>query len=237
MKKILVVEDEKKLNKMICDYLEAVGWETVSAFDGITALKIIRDEPPEFVILDVMLPGVDGMDVLRRLRETAAVPVIMLTARAEEGDKLMGLELGADDYMTKPFSLKELSARIRAVERRYKPGHGGFGKDQIIEYGDLKLDPVKRVLLRLGQEVKLTSVQFDIMAAFIKNPGRVFTRMDLLNVFQEDAYDGYERTIDVHIKNIRKALEPDHSHPKYIETVWRVGYKLAEDLSKEGDAR
>lgn len=227
--KILVVEDEKKLNSMISDYLEAVGFQPVSAYDGISALKIIRDDPPGFVILDVMIPGVDGMDVLRRIRETADIPVIMLTARAEEGDKLMGLELGADDYMTKPFSLKELSARIRAVERRYKPGGAGFGKDETVLYGDLKLDPEKRQLLRNGEEVKLTSVQFDLMMAFLKNPGRVYTRMDLLNVFQEDAYEGYERTIDVHIKNIRKALEPDPSHPRYIHTVWRVGYKLAEE--------
>lgn len=227
--KILVVEDEKKLNSMISDYLEAVGYQPVSAFDGISALKIIRDDPPGFIILDIMIPGVDGMDVLRRIRETADIPVIMLTARSEEGDKLMGLELGADDYMTKPFSLKELSARIRAVERRYKPGGSVFGKSKTVTYGDLRLDPGKRQLLRDGKEVKLTSVQFDLMAAFMKNPGRVYTRMDLLNVFQEDAYEGYERTIDVHIKNIRKALEPDPSHPRYIQTVWRVGYKLAEE--------
>lgn len=233
MKTILVVEDEKKLNTMISDYLEAVGYEPVSVYDGISALKMIKEDPPDFVILDVMLPGVDGMDVLRRVRETGDIPVIMLTARAEEGDKLMGLELGADDYMTKPFSLKELSARIRAVERRYNPKGTGFGKDETLVYGDLILDPEKRQLLRGGSEVKLTSVQFDIMKAFLKNPGRVYTRMDLLNVFQEDAYEGYERTIDVHIKNIRKALEVDPSHPKYIQTVWRVGYKLAEEEAAE----
>ena len=231
VKRILIVEDEHKLNSMISDYLEAVGYEPVSAYDGISALKIIREEIPDFVILDIMIPGVDGMDVLRRLRETSQVPVIMLTARAEEGDKLMGLELGADDYMTKPFSLKELSARIRAVERRYNSSSAAKNDDEgVIEYADLYLDPVKRILKRAGDEVKLTSVQFDIMKALIKNPGRVYTRMDLLNVFQEDAYEGYERTIDVHIKNIRKALEPDPGKPEYIVTVWRVGYKLSEEV-------
>ena len=228
MNKILVVEDERKLNNMITDYLEAVGFETSAAYDGLSALKMIKENPPEFVILDIMLPGVDGMDVLRRIRETLDIPVIMLTARSEEADKLMGLELGADDYMTKPFSLKELSARIRAVERRYAHGGPGFRKEESLTHGDLKLDQEKRVLTRDGQKIPVTSVQFDLMAAFLRNPGRVFTRMDLLNVFQDDAYEGYERTIDVHIKNIRKALERDPSHPEYIQTVWRVGYKLAE---------
>ncbi len=233
MSKILIVEDERKLNTMISDYLVAVGYEPLSAFDGISALKLLKDEEPGFVVLDVMIPGIDGMDVLRRIREISRVPVIMLTARAEEGDKLMGLELGADDYMTKPFSLKELTARIRAVERRFRGGPDSTDRSSgILEFGNLTMDLDKRILHRTGEPVSLTSVQFDIMAAFLRNPGRVYTRMDLLNVFSEDAYEGYERTIDVHIKNIRKVLEPDSSHPVYLLTVWRVGYKLSEEVAE-----
>jgi len=157
------------------------------------------------------------------------VPVILLTARAEEGDKLMGLELGADDYVTKPFSLKELVARIRAVERRSRGQMNPNGKSTaILSSDDLVMDPEKRLVTRGGVAVDLTSVQFEILAAFLRSPGRVFSRMDLLKAFSQDAYEGYERTIDVHIKNIRKVLEPDPAHPVYIQTVWRVGYKLAE---------
>lgn len=227
MDTILVVEDERNLNTMICDYLQAVGYTTASAFDGLTALRMIREQEPGFLILDIMLPGIEGTDLLRRIREFSRVPVILLTARAEEGDKLLGLELGADDYMTKPFSLKELVARIRTVRRR--TGGGMIGPAKILTHGDLVLDPEKRTLLRGGASITLTSVQFDLLSTFMKNPGRVFTRMDLLNSFQENAFEGYERTIDVHIKNIRKLLEPDPSHPRYIVTVWRVGYKLAEE--------
>lgn len=223
MDRILVVEDEKKLNEMICDYLQAVGYTTASSYDGLSALRIIREKAPDFIILDIMLPGIEGTDLLRRIREFSQTPVIMLTARADEGDKLLGLELGADDYITKPFSLKELVARIRAVNRRFSGG-----SQRIITQGDLVLDPEKRMLLRNKTPIPLTSVQFDLLHTLLSHPGRVFTRMELLNSFQEDAYEGYERTIDVHIKNIRKVLEPEPSRPRYIQTVWRVGYKFAE---------
>jgi len=227
METILVVEDERKLNGMISDYLEAVGYQPVPVTDGLEALRVFKSKEPDFVILDIMLPGIDGLDVLRRIREISQVPVILLTARAEEGDKLMGLELGADDYVTKPFSLKELVARIRAVDRRTRGAAAASGRGTL-EFADLLMDLEKRKVTRGGTEVPLTSVQFEILAAFLRNPGRVFTRMDLLKTFQQDAYEGYERTIDVHIKNIRKVLEPEPSHPRYIETVWRVGYKLSE---------
>jgi len=227
MEKVLVVEDERSLNTMICDYLEAVGYETNPVYDGLSALRSIREKEPGFILLDIMLPGIEGTDLLRRIREFSQVPVILLTARAEEADKLLGLELGADDYITKPFSLKELVARIRAVSRRSGGRPGGMGK--ILTHGVLTLDPFKRTVLREGKALNLTSVQFDILTAFLKNPGRVFSRMDLLNAFQENAFEGYERTIDVHIKNIRKILEPDPAHPRFILTVRGVGYKLSEE--------
>ena len=218
---------KKKLNEMICDYLGAVGYTTASAYDGLSALGMIREKEPGFIILDIMLPGIEGTDLLRRIREISQVPVIMLTARADEGDKLLGLELGADDYITKPFSLKELVARIRAVMRRTSGDSPGLRK--IITHGELLLDPQKRILLRGETPIPLTSVQFDLLHTLLSHPGRVFTRMELLSSFQEDAFEGYERTIDVHIKNIRKVLEPEPSRPRYIQTVWRVGYKFAEE--------
>lgn len=230
MEKVLVVEDERSLNTMICDYLEAVGYEAIPVYDGFSALRSVREKEPGFILLDIMLPGIEGTDLLRRIREFSPVPVILLTARADEADKLLGLELGADDYITKPFSLKELVARIRAVSRRSSGRLGGEGK--ILTHGVLTLDPFKRTVIREGIPLNMTSVQFDILTAFLKNPGRVFSRMDLLNAFQENAFEGYERTIDVHIKNIRKILEPDPAHPRFILTVRGVGYKLSEEENR-----
>ena len=227
--KILVVEDEKKINAMISDYLTALDYEVSSAFDGISALRIYRDFSPDLIVLDLMLPGIDGLDITRKIREEAGTPIIMLTARAEESDKLIGLELGADDYLTKPFSMKELAARIRAVLRRTRGSAVTSGNAPVSHIGIL-LDPEKRLVIRDGRQIPLTSVQFDILSLMIRYPGRVFTRMDILNAIQEIGFEGYERTIDVHIKNIRKALEPEPSSPVYILTVWGVGYKIAEEL-------
>ncbi len=230
MAKILVVDDEAKILKMVSDYLEAVGFEVTGVPDGITALKKYRETEFDLIVLDFMMPGVDGIDVIRRIREKSAIPIVMLTARAEENDKLMGLEIGADDYIVKPFSLKELAARIRAVLRR--AGKGGELNSQsaeIIKYGNLTMNTVKRSLTRDGEVIDLTMVQFELLKALLLSPGRVFTRGDLLGVLQEASYESYERTIDVHIKNIRKAVEPVPSEPKYILTVWGVGYKLAEN--------
>lgn len=228
--RILVAEDEKELNTMICDYLQALGFQTSSVFNGKEALELFRKEQPDLLILDIMMPLVDGLDVIRSIREKSMVPVILLTARAEEGDKLLGLEIGADDYITKPFSLKELAARIRVIMRRIKREEGAFD-DALIQIGDLELDREKRILRKKGRVLNLTAVQFDILHKFMSSPGRVFKRMDLLGAFQEDPWEGYERTIDVHIKNLRKLLEEDPSHPDLIETVWGVGYRF-----KEGDA-
>ena len=225
---ILVVEDESQLNRMIRDYLDTLGWTTLGAEDGHAALEIFRREEPDFVLLDVMIPGLDGLDVMRRIREVSTVPVIFITAMAEETDTLMGLELGADDYITKPFSLKELAARIRAVRRRVDDRAVVDERPSILEVGDLRLDPERRSVRRGDVELDLTAVQFDILHGFMRHPGRVFARTEIQEFFQDHAWDGYDRTIDVHIKNIRKALEPDRHHPRYLQTVRGVGYRLAE---------
>jgi len=230
MAKILVVDDETKILKMVSDYLEAVGFEVTGAADGISALKKFRENDFDLIVLDFMMPGIDGIDVIRRVREESAIPIIMLTARAEENDKLMGLEIGADDYIVKPFSMKELAARIRAVLRR--SGSGGVlntEKAAYIKYQGFEMDSVKRSLKKDGKSISLTMVQFELFKAMLQSPGRVFTRGDLLAVLQEASYESYERTIDVHIKNIRKAIENVPSEPVFILTVWGVGYKLAED--------
>ncbi len=214
---------------MTRDYLDAVGFTVEEASDGLKALQQLDAFSPDLILLDIMMPGIDGFDVVRRIRDSSNVPIILLTARAAEHDKLIGLELGADDYITKPFSMKELAARIRAVLRRST----GLQKEKeetsgIITLGPLVLDREKRFLSRDGKPIDLTGAQFDILAHMMNHPGRVFTRMQLLEVVQDQAFEGYERTIDVHIKNIRKVLEPDPSHPVLILTVWGVGYKLAE---------
>ena len=232
MKKILVVDDEEKIRKMICDYLEAVGFETVTAVDGIDAITQTVVEKPDLIVLDIMMPGLDGLDCTRRIREKSQVPIIMVTARAEEADKLIGLEIGADDYLVKPFSMKELAARIRVVLRRVSPGtdpEDSEDKAEIITVRDITLNREKMTVTRAQDKIELTSVQFEIFYLLISHPGRVFTRMQILNSFQQDAYEGYERTIDVHIKNIRKSVERIPSKPEYIETVWGTGYKFSEE--------
>ena len=226
---ILVVEDETQLNKMIRDYLETLGWSVVGAESGPEALDLFRSESPDFVLLDVMIPGLDGLDVIRRIRDVSEVPVIFITAMAEESDKLIGLELGADDYIIKPFSLKEMAARIRAVMRRLRKPEGEEETERpVLRTGDLTLDPERRSVERAGRPLDLTAVQFDILHGFMRQPGRVFSRTEILGFFQDHAWEGYERTIDAHVKNIRKVLEPDRDHPRYLKTVRGVGYKLVD---------
>lgn len=232
-KKILVVDDEEKIRKMVCDYLNAMGFETVTAKDGVEAVSTFVKEQPDLIIMDVMMPGIDGIDSTRRIREKSNVPIIMLTAKAEEGDKLLGLEMGADDYIVKPFSLKELAARVRALLRRVsfsEPQILEEKKQTIITIKDLTLDSDKMTVYRGSERLNLTSVQFTILKHIMLEPGRVFTRIQILNSFQEDIYEGYERTIDVHIKNIRKVIERVPSKPEYIETVWGVGYRFHEEI-------
>lgn len=228
---ILIVEDEKKMNTLISDYLTALGFSTKSVYDGLSALNMCQKEEPDLIVLDIMIPGIDGLAVVRRIREYSKVPIIILTAKASEADKLIGLELGADDYVIKPFSMKELAARIRALLRR-TVGVLNFKNNSLpslITHKDIKMDLEKRKVTRNGKKIVLTSVQFDILKTMLEHPGRVFTRKELLLAFQESSFAGYERTIDVHIKNIRKALERDPNSPDYIITVWGVGYKINQE--------
>lgn len=226
---ILVVEDESQLNKMIRDYLETLGWAVFGAESGPDALELFRSESPDFILLDIMIPGLDGLDVMRRIREESDVPIILITAMAEEADKLIGLELGADDYITKPFSLKEMAARIRTVMRRVKSTDDApSGETTILSIREIELDSERRTVKRSGVLLDLTAAQFDILHGFMRFPGRVFSRTEILEFFQDHAWEGYERTIDVHIKNIRKSLEPDRDHPQYLQTVRSVGYRFSE---------
>jgi len=228
---ILVVDDEKKIHDMITDYLDSLGYVTFTASDGKEALEKFRQSEPDLVVLDIMMPGIDGVDVTRRIRSESTVPIILVTAKSRESDKLIGLDTGADDYITKPFSLKELEARIRTVLRRIGASESRTEEAEPVSSRDIELDPGKMAVRRGGKPVDLTTAQFKILETLMRSPGRVFSRMDLLKSFQETAFEGYERTIDVHIKNIRKALEPDPARPIYILTVWGAGYKFAEEGS------
>lgn len=224
--RILVVDDEKELAKMICDYLSAMGFITESASDGSRALRLIGEKEWDLLVLDVMMPGIDGFDVARKVRADQRLPIIFLTARAEESDRILGFEIGGDDYVTKPFSMKELAARIRAVLRRSASGEKEPEADTEIIRGSLRLNPVS-MKVRLGNDpVALTPGQFAILKQLVSYPDRVFTRNELLQEVSGDYTGVYERTIDVHIKNIRKAIENDPSRPRYIETIHGIGYRF-----------
>lgn len=225
-KKILIVDDEKKIVSVVRGYLEQAGFSVSVAYDGKQALVLFRHEKPNLVLLDLNLPEMDGLDVARTLRKESSVPIIMLTARVEETDRLIGLELGADDYILKPFSPREVVARVRAVLRRVD---GETAVAQILHAGELTLDLVKHTALRGEQSIELTPTEFDLLATLMQNPGRTFTRMQLLDLVQGQSYDGYERTIDAYIKNLRQKISDDPQAPRYILTVFGVGYKLAED--------
>ena len=225
MKKILVVDDEKKIVEILQAYLERDGYQVIAAFDGKTALALALKQHPDLVILDLMLPEISGWEVCRMIRKESEVPIIMLTARDEVTDKIIGLEMGADDYVTKPFDTKELVSRVRAILRR---AESKTAQKNIIQIADLYIDVDKRLVRRQEIAVDLTHNEFDILRVMAENPGRVFSRMQLLDKVQGDAYEGYERTIDSHIKNLRKKIEIDPEHPRYIITVHGVGYKLEE---------
>ena len=226
MKKILVADDEPKIVQLARDYLEHAGFTVLSAYDGEVALAVTRSEKPDLIVLDLGLPQLDGLDVTRALRRGSNVPIIMLTARAEETDKLIGLELGADDYVTKPFSPKELVARVRAVFRRLESANAD---GEIIRAADLTLD-VPRMRVTLGpRAVELTPTEFQLLAALARQPGRIFTRAQLLDAVRGVAFESYERAIDAHVKNIRRKIEPNPREPRYILTVYGVGYKFADE--------
>ena len=230
MATILVVDDEPRIVQLVRDYLVHGGFTVLTASDGPGALRTARTGHPDLVVLDLGLPGLDGLDVARALRRDGTVPIIMLTARTEESDKLVGLELGADDYLTKPFSPKELVARVRAVLRR---AEGMAAPSDVIRVGgEVELD-VPRMEARFGgRRVDLTRSEFQIVAAMARQPGRVFTRAQLLDAVRGVAFESYERAIDAHIKNIRKKIEPDPRAPRYVLTVFGVGYRFAEPPEK-----
>jgi DNA-binding response OmpR family regulator len=225
MTSVLVVEDEPKIAQLVRDYLEHAGFRVATAADGKSGLAAVSRERPDLVVLDLRLPDMDGLDVTRILRRDSTVPVIMLTARGEESDKLVGLELGADDYITKPFSPKELVARIRALLRRSELARTG---GESLRTGDLVLDLARMEVKVGGRMVELTATEFQLLAALARSPGRVFTRAQLLDAIHGVAFESYERAIDAHVKNIRRKLEPDPRRPRYLLTVYGVGYKLAE---------
>ena len=225
MTKIFVVDDEKKIVEIVKAYLEREGYEVSAAYDGRAALEAVKRMPPDLVVLDLMLPQISGWDVCRALRADSNIPIIMLTARDDVTDKIVGLELGADDYMTKPFDPKELVSRVKAVLRRSAANRV---PKAVLKVADLTIDLDKRDVRRSGESIELTPMEFDLLATLAQNPGRVFSRMQLLDKVQGVAYEGYERTIDSHIKNLRKKIEPDVSQPRYVITVHGVGYKVPE---------
>lgn len=222
---MLVVDDEPRIVEAVGDYLRSAGFSVTTAGDGETAVALARARPPDLVLLDLGLPGLDGLDVARALRRTSAVPIIMLTARREETDRVLGLELGADDYLVKPFSLRELVARVRAVLRRTE---GLQTEPERFVAGDVAVDTSRRRVTVGDREVELTATEFDLLAQLARQPGRVFTRAQLLSAIHGVAVESYERTVDVHIKNIRRKLEPDHHRPRYLLTVHSVGYRFAD---------
>jgi len=223
-KRVLVVDDDAKTVALVKLYLKRDGYRVITAYDGIEALRLAREGHPDLIVLDLMLPGINGLEICRTLRTESDVPVIMLTAKTTDQDKLVGLDLGADDYVTKPFSPRELAARVRAVLRRL-PGERGPAE---IKHGELTVNFLKHEAFLTGKPLNLTTVEFKLLAALIKEPGRVFSRAQLIGNALGHDFEGFDRTIDVHVLNLRRKLEPDPGHPRYIKTVYGAGYKLAE---------
>ncbi len=225
MKEILVVDDEPRIAEICRDYLQRAGFKVITAATGEDALTLARTKRPDLIVLDLRLPRMDGLDVTRALRKQSNVPIIMLTARVEESDKLIGLELGADDYLTKPFSPRELVARVRAVFRRIDIGPG---QSDVIRALDVTLD-VPRMQARVGRRsIDLTSTEFELLATMMRQPGRVFTRSRLLDAIRGVEVESFDRAIDAHVKNLRRKLEPDPHNPRYVLTVYGAGYKFAD---------
>ncbi len=231
---ILVVDDEPQIVRFVRAYLEDAGYRVVTASDGQKALFVARHEKPDLVILDLMMPGMDGWDFIRRYRRERDTPVIVLTARVEETDQVLGLELGADDYVTKPFSPRALVARVRAVLRRVQ---AGLAPPAILRGGDVVLDREAHTVTASGREVSLTPTEFNLLEVLMSTPGRAFTRAELLDrVLGDEAYV-FDRTIDAHVKNLRRKIEPDPARPRHVVTVRGVGYKFDYTFDEEADAR
>ena len=222
-KTIMVVDDEKRLVSLVESYLTQEGYRVVSAYNGREALTVARREKPDLIVLDVMMPEMDGYEFMRKHRAENSTPIILLTARVDDEEKVIGLEVGADDYMTKPFRPRELVARVRAVLRRT----GDVKPDgKVLKAADIILDRDQRMVKVGGEFTDLTPSEFDILTALMSSPGRVYSRLDLLDIIQGVRYEGYERTIDTHIKNLRSKIESDPRNPNYIETVYGVGYRF-----------
>ena len=226
MKTILVVEDEPEIARLARDYLEHAGFAVLTASDGAAGLALARTRRPDLLVLDLGLPGMDGLDVARSIRRASDLPIVMLTARADEADKVAGLELGADDYVTKPFSPRELVARVRAVLRR---SEGARERSPIVRAADVELDTAKLRAMVGQRRVDLTPTEFALLTTLAREPGRVFTRSQLLDAVHGVAFDSYERAIDAHVKNIRRKLEPDPRNPRYVLTVIGVGYRFTDE--------
>ncbi|GAI15615.1 unnamed protein product [marine sediment metagenome] len=223
-KKVLVVDDDVKTVELVKLYLNRDGYRVLTAYDGTEALRLAREGHPDLIVLDLMLPGIDGLEICRTLRGESDVPIIMLTAKTTDQDKLIGLDLGADDYVTKPFSPRELAARVRVVLRRLP---GERGPDEI-KHGELTVNFLRHEASLAGRLLNLTTVEFKLLGVLAKEPGRVFSRVQLIDEALGYDFEGFDRTIDVHILNLRRKLEPDPSHPKYLKTVYGTGYKLSE---------
>ena len=228
MRTILVVEDEMKIARLVRDYLQHAGFDVLVAGDGESALSSVRGAKPDLVVLDLGLPGRDGLDVTREIRRTSNLPIVILTARGEEADRIVGLELGADDYVVKPFSPRELVARIRAVLRRTDSAGSGAGGREVLRAADVEVDLPRMRVAVAGRPVELTPTEFELLAALVREPGRVFTRGQLLEALHGVAFESYERAVDAHVKNIRRKIEPEPGHPRYLLTVHGVGYRFAE---------
>ena len=225
--KILIVEDEAHITRTLRLYLEQAGYQVVIIADGAQAMPAFRHEKPDLVILDLHLPHVDGWEICRQIRREGDTPIIMLTARSEESDKLIGLELGADDYVTKPFSPREVTARVRVVLRR---SHGQVQPPPILRADTLMLDLDGHTATQANQTLELTPTEFDILTALMRHPGQAFTRLQLVEAAQGGAYEGYERVIDQHIKNLRAKLGDDARAPRFIQTVFGVGYRFSAEF-------
>ena len=227
MAKILVVDDEPVIVKGIRFNLEREGYQVETGSDGEQAVELAREGSFDLIILDLMLPGIDGLEACARIREFSDVPVIMLTARSEDTDKIIGFEYGADDYVTKPFNVMELKARIRALLRRAGAAARSGGGDALLSVGHIRLDGARRTAWKGETQVELTAKEFDLMELLLRNPGRVYSRENLLNVVWGYEYIGDYRTVDVHVRRLREKLELDPANPAYIRTKWGVGYYLA----------
>jgi len=223
-KRVLVVDDDVKTVELVKLYLNRDGYRVLTAYDGVEALRLAREKHPDLIILDLMLPGIDGLQVCRALRQESDVPIIMLMAKTTDQNKLTGLELGADDYVTKPFSPRELAARVRAVLRRL-PGERGPDR---VQHGELTVDFIKYEAFLASRPLNLTAVEFKLLGVLVKEPGRVFSRAQLIEKALGYDFEGFDRTIDVHILNLRRKLEANPSHPRYIKTVYGAGYKFSE---------